>query len=78
MELFYWMHKNKVSGRKLAKVLGIHGATLSNFVQNKTSPSLLMAMKISFYTKGQVKWETLLKTADKKKLDKFIKNTTES
>jgi len=78
MELFYWMHKHKVSGRKLAKALGVHGATLSNIVQNKTSPSLLMAMKIAFYTKGQVKFETLLKAQDKKKLDKFVKNNTES
>jgi plasmid maintenance system antidote protein VapI len=73
MELFYWMKKNHVSALKMSKDLDIHNSTLSNIVNNKTCPSLLLAMMIDHYTDGSIEWHTLLTSECKKRLDKFVK-----
>lgn len=79
MELFIWMKKRRINQRKLAEHIGISEASLSNIVNRKTSPSLLVALQIQSYSKGQVKWEEMLSESSEKKLKSYLrKNEKES
>lgn len=72
MELDYWMFKNKVKKVDLAKRLDVHPQSIYFLCKKSKSPSLLHAIEIEMFTKGEVQMEELLSERDKKRLNKIL------
>lgn len=75
MELFSWMKRNRITGKQMAKDLKVSEPTISNVSSKKTSPSLLLALKIKFYTRGEIIFEHLLDDDDAKAWEKYLQKT---
>lgn len=72
MELWIWLRKNKMTQKKLAEVLGISQAAVTNLVNGKNSPTLLTAMIIEEFTDNQVTWQELIDEDTKQKYENYL------
>lgn len=64
MKLYQFLHENKIGVNEFAEIIGCSDPTISTVKFSKTSPNLLIAMKIHEATGGQVSFEDLLKEDD--------------
>ena len=72
MELFEYIWKSKTSANKLARALDCNANTLGNIKTKKSSPGLLMALKLQKISEGQITLTDLLSDEDKEKWEKWI------
>jgi len=67
MDLDYYLWKNKIKFKDFARKLGIDPSHVSKLVQKKTTPSLIVAMKIHEESKGKIPFEEMISFSDKLK-----------
>jgi len=60
MTLKDWMRRNKHTDRSLAAATNIGPTHIARLRLRRTNPSLLVALKVNAYTKGEVKLAELL------------------
>lgn len=70
MDLDEYLWKTRTTQLQFAQKLGVYPHTINRICQKKTSPKLLMAIRIVEATEGQVTYKDLLRKEDAEKLEK--------
>ena len=72
MELFEYIWKAKTTATEIAKEMDCSPNSLGNIKTRKSSPGLLMALKLQKISEGQITLTDLLSDEDKEKWEKWI------
>jgi len=70
VELDYYFFKSRRLQKEFAKSIGIGAHTISAIINKHKTPSLYTALAIHFESEGKVSLFSLLKDAEKEKLNK--------
>lgn len=74
MKLIDWMQRKGLQRNEVADLIGSRSWTVQNWISERTSPSLLFAIRIKNITKGRVSFEEMLSFDQLKKLKVYDGN----